>query len=137
MATSVKLHPEHSTDTLTDVRLHECAAVWQQRLRLQDWDLKLSIVRVGDLGAGTLGDCDCHSVKRQARIRLLDPRDVEGQAFWFDGEAWNWHVTLVHELLHLHFHDLGLEWSGKESRPGERAIDAIAKALVVLDRERD
>ena len=111
----------------------ECA-FWQAALRLQDWDVKLAIVRQGDLGGGTLGDCQPSSFKRQARIRLLDSRDLEGQGFWFDGECWDWEITLVHELLHLHLHDVVKDWSRPRGVAGERAIDPIAKALVRLRR---
>jgi hypothetical protein len=106
---------------------------WQRSQRLEDWTVKLEIVRMSTLGGGSLAECEPHGVKRQARIRLLDPRDVEGQAFWFDGEAWNWELSLVHELLHLHMWDVhGGRWPGDTTPEGiaaERLIDAVAKAL--------
>lgn len=114
--------------------------VWRRRLRLLDWDVRLSIERMSTLGDGTLGDCDAHRIKRQARIRLLDPRDIDCQGFWFDGEAWDWEVTLVHELLHLHTHDVfpdGWPHGKPEEKAGERMIDAIAKALVALSRSTE
>ena len=107
---------------------------WQRRLRLEDWTIKVEVRRLADMGQGTLASIDPHSVKRQARVRLLDPRDVDGQRFWFDGEAWNWELSLVHELLHLHWWDTHRRrWPGDGTPEGvaiESAIDAIAKALV-------
>jgi hypothetical protein len=128
------------TDTpLTVDAAMSLAQRWQALLRLQDWDVKIELARLADLGAGTLGDCSPNLLKRQTRIRLLDPRDVDGQGFWFDGEAWDWETTLVHELLHLHFHDVVPSWD--EGRPdakaAERAIDAMAKALILLDRRAE
>lgn len=122
---------------LNDSRLHDRCRFWQAALRLQDWDLRLAIQRLGDLGEGTLGDCDASKIKRQARIRLLDPRDIDGQRFWFDGEAWDWEATLVHELLHLHFHDVfpdGWPHGTPTEKAAERAIHAISKALVAAHR---
>jgi hypothetical protein len=123
---------------LTLPAVTDAAEIWQRRLRLQDWDVKFSLGRMSALDVGTLGDCEVSSTKRQARIRLLDPRDVDGQAFWFDGEAWDWEITLVHELLHLHFHDIfpdGWPHKAPAGTAGERTIDAVAKALVALARK--
>jgi hypothetical protein len=118
---------------LTPLALHDACRYWQANLRLQDWDIVLTIERQGVLGEGTLGDCQPASTKRQAKIRLLDERDVGGQGFWFDGEAWNWEITLVHELLHLHFHDVvGKDYGTAQGLAAERAIHAISKALVAL-----
>ena len=88
---------------------------------------------MAEMGDGTLGDVQPASTKRQAKIRLLDPRDVDGQLFWFDGEAWNWEITLVHELLHLHLHDVvGKDYDTPQGLAAERAIHPISKTLVAL-----
>jgi hypothetical protein len=115
-----------TTETLTA----RCAE-WQRRLRLQDWDVYLTIARGHELGEKTMGDCHPLSTKRQARIRILHPDDYAGAGFWPDKRD-TWELTLVHELLHLHFHDLGIKWGsdGPQDIAGERAIDAIARALV-------
>ncbi|KKL01084.1 hypothetical protein LCGC14_2627410 [marine sediment metagenome] len=108
--------------------------MWQRRLSLVDWRIKVIVARLAQLGEGTLGDCDITRVKRQAQIRLLDLRDVGGQQFHFDGESWDWELTLVHELLHLHISDcFHRGWPGAKSEAGmaaERMIDALARALL-------
>lgn len=110
---------------------------WQRVLRLQDWDVRLDIARMADLGVGTLGECDPSAVKRQAKITLLDERDLGPQKFWFDGESWDWEITLVHELLHLHLHDVvGKDYQTPAGLAAERAIHAISKALVALERAK-
>lgn len=123
---------------LNDTQRSITLLYWQQRLRLRDWDILLTIGRMGDLGAGTLGDCDLGSgCKRQAKIRLLHPDDIPGQQFWFDGDSWDWELTLVHELLHIHLQDcLDPDWNDQPAlrRSVERAVDGIARALVAEPR---
>lgn len=107
---------------------------WQRRLRLQDWDVFPIIARAHQLGEKTMGDCHPLDTKRLAKIRILHPDDYPGSGFW-DEKTDSWELTLVHELLHLHFHDLGFDWSTRGPREiaAERAIDAIARALVGLE----
>lgn len=126
-------------DGLLDVTVRgDTLRYWQERLRLRDWDILVTIGRMGDLGAGTLGDCDMGSgCKRQAKIRLLHPDDITGQQFWFDSQCWDWELTLVHELLHIHLQDcLDPNWNDQPAlrRAVERAVDWIAKALVAEPR---
>jgi len=129
---------ERPAGELTIERLQACCAHWQRVLRLLDWEIRLAIVRMNDLGEGTLGDCWIAGLKQQAKIRMLDTRDVEGQAFMFDGDAWDWEITIVHELLHLRLseRDLGLKADDKDPRwiALERTIDILAKAFLQLGR---
>lgn len=110
--------------------------VWQVLLALQDWTIHAQLVRQSALGDGVHGNCQPHHCKRQAVISLLDPRDVDGQGFV--EPDWDWELTLVHELLHLHIHDLFPQgWPGDRSEAGkaaERAIDHLAHALIMLSR---
>lgn len=110
---------------------------WQRELRLQDWDVTIEIARQRDVGEATMGDCTRAKTKRVARIRLLDPRDIDGQDMMTLEEAHNWELTLVHELLHLQLHDAfpsGYSAGSAEELAIERAIDATSKALVRLSR---
>jgi hypothetical protein len=125
------MHQPH--DVLVPEIVATVLAHWQERLRLQDWTLIVRVARLFDLGNATLGDIDISKVKRQALIRLLHPDDFEGQLFHFDGEVRDWELTLVHELVHIHFDDtLPADWMNDRMllRAVERAVDAIAKALV-------
>ena len=106
---------------------------WQRELRLQDWDVTVEIARQRDVGEATMGDCTRAKTKRVARIRLLDPRDIDGQDMITPEEAHDWENTLVHELLHLQLHDAfpgGYPAGGAEELAIERAIDATSKALM-------
>lgn len=107
---------------------------WQRRLRLQDWDVKVRFVRMSSLDVSVLGTNSAGDSKREADIRLLHPADIEGQNFWDVQAVRNWERVLVHELLHLHMHDILPNWNGgtkrAKHRAAERMIDAVSIALV-------
>jgi hypothetical protein len=75
-------------------------------MRLQDWDIELQLLTLGDLSktygveAQTLrGDCTRDLKHNEAIINLnidYDPSDKMGK----DSENW-WYKTLVHELHHI------------------------------------
>lgn len=122
---------------LTMSMLRDRCEVWQRILRLQDWDVQLEIVRQHVLSDGRLGECALGNNVRKARIRILDSRDIDGQDMMDHDEAWDWELTLVHELLHVHMHDVtpdGHKAGSPEQIANERAVDAISKSLVMLAR---
>lgn len=124
-------------EPLTLEALRDRCEYWQRILRLQDWDVDLEIVRQRVVGRDTMGDCTRATLKRVARIRILDPRDIDGQDMMTPAEAHDWELTLVHELLHLELHDAfpkGWPDGGAEELAMERAIDALSKGLVRLER---
>lgn len=118
--------------------LRDACAEWQRILRLNDWDIDLSIVRrhtltsSSSLGQTTLG------IYRRATIKIADPTDFLADDTARDRDLED---TLVHELLHLHFNDLRVpvsrptDPSTAEEVAQERAIEAIAGALLTLKRQ--
>lgn len=110
---------------LTRLRIVRSCATWQRRLRLQDWDVELTIQRARDMPEdGLQGFCSQHETKRRAYIALVDPVDAD--------PGWDWEVTLVHELLHVPMSEV-LKGDYRKSPEGiaaERFIDAQARALV-------
>ena len=102
-------------------------ADWQQRLRLQDWNVEIAVKRKLD---ATRDDCMAYievmEDKKHARITFIDPVDL-------DPEGWPQETlerSLVHELLHLHV----WPFNPKENTPRwtamEQAVHALAGALV-------
>ena len=65
--------------------------------------------------------------KRMAIINLLDPIDY-GEYLWEQ----NHEISLVHELLHLHFIGFEAESGTAEDDAQEMTIDVISKSLVFL-----
>lgn len=101
-------------------------AKWQKLLRLQDWDIHIYIKRAQDFHISeSQGEVTWNLPRKEAIIRLLDPIDY-GERDWSQDHE----VTLVHELLHLHF-----AHHREPVTEDEQAIAAISKALVTLERE--
>jgi hypothetical protein len=115
--------------------LQECCDKWVRILKLNNWDIMLSIER-----GKNFDDMDnCGEVVHimtlgVAVIKILHPDD------WPDDCAWEYDMekTLVHELLHLHF--VSFEPQDKDSlnyTMWERTIETLAKILVDLERAGD
>lgn len=106
-------------------------AYWQRRLRIQDWDIEARVERMSSIGPGVFGNCARNNESRHARIRLLDPDDVDTSAI---PSSHDLEETMVHELLHVVFHCASED---TESRVAfEQAIDSTARALVGLERAK-
>lgn len=97
---------------------------WQQRLRLQDWDIEAVYVGPDHDGFGNrFGDIHPDLQRRYAKMRVLDPRKREHP----DIEN-----TIVHEQLHLHLFPFtcAFDSGSPEALAEEQAIHAIARALI-------
>lgn len=77
-------------------RLQPLLDSWQQRLRLQDWDIRLS---PEPPDVDSVGSCDHWALKQVAAIRILD-----------DPSHAVLERTLVHELLHIVLRDIRGIW---------------------------
>lgn len=100
-------------------------AVWQKRLRLQDWDITVDFVPSGTLsGPATHADIVWKIHSKSARIRLVESADMLANDPQYDQED-----SLVHELLHLHFIGLGVEDGTPADTVLEQSIWAISRAL--------
>lgn len=118
---------------MTKEELQACCATWQQRLRLQDWSIKLEVKDRDDMTGG-VGSASLGSL-RAVTIHILQEGDLEAVSKSFPGPSEVWldqEVTLVHELLHLHMHDIAPKCDATTPLHDaiERAIDAISQALV-------
>lgn len=106
--------------------LKDKCAEWQSILRLQDWDIEISIVRQRGMGSRTsMGECEYNEQRKIAFIRILDPIDYE------DLLPLDMEWTLVHELLHLHFAPI---WDDDKESEMETTINLLAAALVRMYR---
>lgn len=122
------------TKPLSIEQVRELCRVWQERLRLQDWNITIRYERLHaspfDFGSA-VGYCTTDHRSMEASIALLDPIDRG-----FVGDAWRSALdeeqVLVHELLHLLVPCP--EPDEKNPEDGERAINMVADALVRLAR---
>lgn len=113
---------------MTNEELTTLCILWQQRLRLQDWNIWIGFFRHYEMQPETFGNTAAHTKHNQAYIKILSEQDVsENCVPPYDPEK-----TVVHELLHLHLRDIEKEPGSREE---ETAIEAIASALVKAYRK--
>lgn len=118
--------------TLTKSQVKRWITKWQRTLKLQDWDIVVTIEPREDLD-GADGDCGHTLGRKHGIIRLARYRKSEVECTFYDPEQ-----TLVHELLHLHFAPFESKRNGSpEDISQEQAIDTMAKVVVAQSREID
>lgn len=118
--------------------LVESVQYWQTILRLQDWNIILKLVRRHDMGVqGAIGCSDYAIDHKDCFIELCAPEDLYTYHARFAGEETDYEITLVHELLHLHFAPFMADET-KDAHSNtyqELAINTLARSLVHLDRK--
>lgn len=121
---------------MTQDELTALGRVWQERLRLQDWDITVRFARVTEFEhKSTMGDCDTFPDKRSALIRIQDPQDWHEAPSHLASCPWDLELTLVHELLHVHFRKSQPRVGGRRWSDHEAAIHRVSEALVRAYRE--
>lgn len=107
-------------------QLEEWLAKWQPRLRLSDWDISIRYANMAEL-KDSLASIEIDDDNMVADILVLpeDQAQLLNTMIEYDEE-----LHVVHELVHLRLTDLDTQ----ESRHEERAVNAIAQALVHTDR---
>jgi len=101
---------------------------WAKRLRLQDWVITIEIVRARDMPLDDKSGCVKWFVHdKSAHITLLDPIDYPPNPY----EEQDQEITLVHELLHLHFqHFENTEPGTLQDTMLEQTINILSALLV-------
>lgn len=120
-------------DESFDLELRKQLAYWQRMLYLQDWTIELRIVRQWEMtDSQTLAQCENHLQRKDAIIYVLHPHDLGGLSSRFlNGEECDYDISLVHELLHLHFAPFRNE---NDATAHEQAINAISRGMVKVWR---
>ncbi len=107
-------------------------AVWQERLKLEEWQISVVMVHQSDLPPKTMGGIRWDKGKKSAVVWVLNPSDyrLPYREMLDDME-----LTVVHELVHL---DLASLPRGQASRSSEEhAVNGIAQAMLGLDHKLD
>lgn len=106
---------------------------WQELLRLQDWNIELRIVRQFTLDdPDTLAECEYYLERKDAIIRIVIPEDLDRfEDVYLGNEARDYDITLVHELLHLHFAQFA---PPEDEVVHEQVINTLSRAFVKLYR---
>ena len=103
---------------MTQQELESLCAKWQRRLRLQDWNVTVELVRHFDI-PDRVDEASMQIERKEATIKIVSPADRHEQDNPFEH-------TLIHELLHLHFEPF---WNNEKGVEMEQAINLIAGAL--------
>jgi hypothetical protein len=107
-------------------RALELVHEWKNRIGLRDWDVKVDIVRYFELiDEEALATVTYKVSKKQAVIKLRDPNDIEPNKHF----PINMEMSIIHELLHLHFAPLGIT---ADNLHEEHAVNALTLALFDL-----
>jgi hypothetical protein len=127
--------PQVFDDQAFDADIKKQAAYWQRILYLQDWTLDVRVSRHWEMeDIATLAQVSWFIHRKDAIIRVLHPSDLPGLGGKFiNGEENDYDISLVHELLHLHF----APFDSKERHieiAQEQAINAISRGIVKLYR---
>jgi len=121
-------------DEALEALLQKQLAYWQKVLFLQDWTVELRMCRSWEMSdPSSLAECHWFIQRKDAIIRMLVQSDLAGVSDRFlNGEAADYDISLVHELLHLHFAPMHRE---EDETFHEQAINAISRGFVKVWRE--
>lgn len=103
--------------------------LWQKRLNLTAWNIRLKLSRSSELRPKTLGNIHWDADTHTAEIHVLAPEDykLSGSAMLADME-----FTVVHEMVHLQLSSLPRSEASRGAE--EHAVNQITQALLNLDR---
>jgi hypothetical protein len=119
-------------DRLAQVFLSDRLAVWQERMKLEDWRISIVLTRRDDLKVRTLGGIRWDKTNKIAVMSVLDASDYR---LPFQQMLGDMEFTLVHELVHLELASLPRSEASRSTE--EHAVNQIAEAaLLGLDRKR-
>ncbi len=120
----------HEKDLVAQTFLGEKLWLWQRRLNLTNWKIRLNLTRASRLKPKTFGnirwDADTHS----AEINVLAPEDYKLPTHEMLADM---EFTVVHELIHLQLSSLPRSEASRSAE--EHAVNQITKALLDLDRK--
>jgi hypothetical protein len=118
-------------DRLAQMFLSDRLAVWQERMKLEDWRISIVLTRRDDLKVRTLGGIRWDKTNKIAVMSVLDASDYR---LPFQQMLGDMEFTLVHELVHLELASLPRSEASRSTE--EHAVNQIAEALLGLDRKR-
>jgi hypothetical protein len=129
-------------DIKANVSSSECAGIsehylakrlglWQQRLKLDDWNILIVMSRAEELKPNTIGNIHWEIGTKSATLRVLD---ASGYALRCPDMLNDMEFTIVHELIHLAIHSV---FSAEfDLHAEEAAVNRISEALLNLDRHK-
>ena len=118
---------------MTETELNELCKKYQKMLKIQDWDIDVSLVEQRTM-EGRDGTVDWSRSFRRAHVRIPKP-DTWSSNFFHTKQ--DMRLSLLHELVHIvfAFADPGYEKSDVKQQLWETAIDSVAQAILAAEDE--
>ena len=118
--------------SMTTDELTSKVALWQKRLRMQDWRFEVMVGRRSkaptSLGPGCAGCARWDTHERLAYIYLVEADDLGD----LDPPYLDMERTLVHEMVHVLF-AMAASQDDQQGPGWEQAINAVADALLTME----
>jgi hypothetical protein len=139
VAACLPIEPAHAATPAPDFQperrlmaqsfLGERLWLWQKRLKLTSWNIRLKLTRSSELRPKTVGNIHWDAVTHDAEIHVLAPEDykLSTAAMLADME-----FTVVHELVHLQLSSLPRSEASRGAE--EHVVNQLTQALLDLDR---
>lgn len=122
--------PANDVDLIA--QLYTWLPMWQKLLRLQDWNITVHVKRRHQMSDhGALGLCKRYPDSKDADIDILSVQDIVA---YKEGDDADYELTLVHELLHVHFSFMDND-EGHARQQEELIVSTLSRALVKLNRD--
>lgn len=133
------IQAQNESASVNQIEVEALGRLWQERLRLQDWDITVRLTRASEFAdKSTAGECDVFLSKQCALIRVQDPIDWHELPKNQACHGWDVEYTIVHEMLHVHMRESEPDGDDHDSpvwRAHERAIHRISEALLKAYRQ--
>ena len=121
--------PANDVDLIA--QLYTWLPMWQRLLRLQDWNITVNVKRRYQMSdPGAIGLCIRYTDSKDADIDILSVQDISA----YKGDDADYELTLVHELLHVHFAFMNND-EGHARQQEELIVSTLSRALVKLNRD--
>src|SRR5579862_1057854 len=106
-----------------ELHLDRQLKTWQRRMGMEDWHLRVRLVRQSSLEKDTLGNAEWDPDDKTGTINVLSPADykLSGSDLRLDMEC-----TIVHELVHIQVSPL----DARSENVREEVVNKIMTALL-------
>ena len=115
--------------------LKRLTAIWQERLKLLDWDVAVRWATKDEVKTGEdWAWAEFHAHEKRGEIVLTHPD------LWTDDvdrKSRDLEVYVVHELSHLHFSPFNTEEGSAEETIEENIVNLYSRLLIAIDRRND
>jgi len=119
--------PAQQREAAAQKFVDQALRTWQERLNLNDWEIRVQLVRPSALEPKTLGNIHWDTNTKEATIDVLSSYDY---TLPLPEMLTDMEFTVVHELIHLHL--ASLPRSDATRRNEEYVVNQIAHALLNL-----